>query len=55
MLPVPHGGDHGHHGADPVIGIRRFHHEPVRAPYELEIARDDPAQGLLDGTGARDR
>ena len=46
MLPVPHGGDHGH--LDPVIGIRRLHHESVRALHELEIDRDKKPQGFLN-------
>ena len=47
MLPVPHGGDHGHLRTDALIGIRRLHHEPVRALHELQIARDQKAQGFL--------
>ena len=46
MLPVPHGGDHGH--LDPVIGIRRFHDEPVRALHELQVTRDEKAEGFLN-------
>jgi hypothetical protein len=54
MLPVPHGGDHGHLRSDTVIGIRRLNDEPVRAVHELEIARNEEAQALLDRPRADD-
>ena len=54
MLPVPHGGDHGHLRADAVVCVGRLHHEPVRALHERQIARDQKAQGFLHESRARD-